>query len=307
MALDYNQVTAITHKYIVPRVADNIFDSNPLMKRAQSRFYERVDGGTSILQPLGYAAVSASGWYDGYDTMSTTDNDVITGAVYQWKQIYGNITISGKEEKQNTGRAAVVKLLKQKSMIAEKTVRDSMGTGLYNAGTTTNAIVGLQAIVNTTSTVGGISQSSYSWWQAGSVDSTTTTLTLYAMQTVDNACSIDADTPSVVMTTRTGYNLYYALLQPQQRFMDTETAKAGFTSLMFNGKPVIPDSHCPSLNFIFLNEKYIHLYYHPERNFSLEPFQKPVNQDAMTAKILWMGSFGSSNNRLHGRLSAIAA
>lgn len=306
MALTYDQISAITQKKIVPKMVDNIFDSNPLLQRAKKKFYTKVDGGTSITQPLNYAQISSSDWYSGADTLLTTDNDVFTAAEYNWKQIYANISINRLDEIKNSGDAAILKFVKQKVQVAEKTIADQLGTGLYNAGTQSKAIGGLRLIVSTSGTVGGIAQSSYSWWQ-GQVDSTSTTLSMAALQAIDNRCTIGNDGPSVCMTTRTLYNSYYGLLQPQQRFMDSETAKGGFSSLMFNGKAVIVDSHCPSNYFWFLNEDYLDLYYHPDEDFRFEPFQKPINQNVKVAKIYWAGAFGTSNARMQGVLSALTS
>jgi hypothetical protein len=304
MALTYDQISAITQKKIIPKLVDNIFDSNPLLQRAKKKFYTKVDGGTSITQPLNYAQNSASDWYSGADTLSTTDNDVITAAEYSWKQIYANISINRLDEIKNSGDAAILNFVKQKTQIAEKTIMDQMGTALYNAGTNAKAVGGLRLVVSASNTVGGISQGSYSWWQA-QLDTSSTTVALSAMQAIDNRCSIGNDGPSVVMTTRSLYNSYYGLLQPQQRFMDSETAKGGFSSLMFNGKPVIVDSHCPALHMFFLNEDYLNLYYHPDEDFRFEPFQKPINQNVKVAKIYWAGAFGTSNARMQGLLNAL--
>jgi len=306
MALDYNQVTAITEKYFLPKLADNIFDSNPLAKRAKKNFYRSVDGGEKIIMPLEYAELTASGWYSGADVLSTTDNQSVTASELLWKQLYANVSINRREELQNSGKAQIISLVKSKMKTAEKTMMSKMGTGLWNDGTTTDAIIGLRAWLNTSSTVGGISQSTNSWWQS-QLDSTTTTLSLAAMQSIFNSASIDNDIPSVAFTTRTIYDLYYALLQPQQRFMDTETAKGGFKSLMFNGIPVIADSYCPANNMVFLNETYCHLFYHSAENFRMDPFIKPTNQAVRTAKLYWAGAFGINNPRLCGRLSAIAS
>lgn len=306
MALTYDQISAITQKKIVPKMVDNIFDSNPLLQRARKKFYEKVDGGTSITQPLAYAQAAAGDWYSGADTLSTTDNDQFTAAEYAWKQIFENISITRLDELKNSGDAAILNFVKQKVQNAEKSIEDKMGTALYNAGTNAKAIGGLRLILSTSNTVGGISQANYSWWQS-QIDSTTTTLTMAALQAIDNRCSIGSDTPSVCMTTRTLYNSYYALLQPQQRFQDSETAKGGFTSLMFNAKPVIVDSHAPANYWTFLNEQYLKLFYHPDENFRFEPFQKPINQNVKVAKIYWAGAFGSSNNRMHGALSALTS
>lgn len=306
MALTWDQISGITEKKFIKKMADNIFDSNPLLKRLKEKSYEKVDGGTSIMVPLNYAQNSASGWYTGSDTLSTTDNETITAAEYAWKQIYGNISITRKDELMNSGDAQKISLVKSKVQIAEKTMMDQMGTAIYNDGTTLNALVGLRAIVGTSSTVGGISQTTYSWW-AGQVDSTTTALTIGALQTMYNSATIDSDAPTVIMATRANYNRFYGLLQPQQRFQDSGTAKAGFSSLMFNGSPFIADSHCPANHVFMLNEKYLHLFAHKDEDMRFEPFQKPINQNVKVGKTYWMGAFGSSNNRLHAKLSALTA
>ena len=306
MALTYDQVSAITQRKILPKMVDNIFDSNPLLQRAKKKWYMKTDGGTTITVPLNYAQVSASDWYSGADTLSTTDNDVFTAAEYQWKQIYANISITGRDEMINSGDSAKLKFVSQKVKIAEKTIADQLGTALYNAGTAAKNLGGLRLIVGTSNTVGGISQTTYSWW-AAQLDSSTTTLSIGAMQTRDNVCTIGNDGPSVIMTTRTLYNSYYGALQPQQRFQDGDSAKGGFSSLMFNGKPVMVDSHVPANYMFFLNEDYLDLAYHPDRDFKFEPFMKPVNQDVQTAKILWMGNLVSSNNRMQGAFSALTA
>lgn len=306
MPLSWDQVSGITEKKFVKKLYDNVFDSNPLLKRLKEKSYEKLDGGTSIMVPLNYAQTTASGWYTGADTLSTSDNENITAAEYQWKQLYANISITRKDELMNSGDAQKVALVKSKTQIAEKTMMDLLGTALYNDGSTINAPVGLRSIIGTTSTVGGISQTSYSWWQA-QVDSSTATFSISALQTQFNACSVDSDQPTVIMATRANYNRYYGALQPQQRFMDSETAKGGFSSLMFNGVPFIADSHCPANHIFLLNEKYLHLFVHKDEDMRFEPFQKPINQNVRVAKVFWMGAIGSSNNRLHGKLSAVAA
>lgn len=306
MALTWDQVSGITEKKFIPKLADNIFDSNPMLKRMKEKSYEKLDGGTSIMVPLNYAQTASSGWYTGSDTLSVSDNEAMTSAEYFWKQSYANITISRLDELKNSGDAQKISLVKSKTQIAEKTLSDILGTAIYNDGTTANAFIGLRAIINTSSTVGGISQTTYSWW-AGQLDGTTTTLSMSALQTQWNAATIDADSPTVIMGTRANYNRYYALLQPQQRFMDSETAKGGFSSLMFNGIPFIADSHVPANNIIMINEKYLYLFVHKDEDFRFSGFEKPDSQNVKLGQVFFAGALGSSNNRLHARLSAITA
>jgi hypothetical protein len=306
MALSIADINAVTKIKYVPKMVDNIFDSDPLLARAKKKFSVKLDGGSTIRQPLAYASTSASGWYTGSDTLDTTDNSVFTAAEYEWKQLYANIPITGRDKMVNKGAEQVLNFVKEKVKQAERTIKDTLSTGLYSDGSDSNAIVGLRDIAAADQTVGNISQSTYSWWQA-QVNSSTTTLTLDALQTEYNNASINNDHPTVIMATRSLYNSYYALLQPQQRFMDSETAKGGFSSLMFNGVPFIAGAKVPSNHLFMLNENYLHLYVHRERDFKFEEFERVQNQDIELARILWMGALGSSNNRMHVKFSGLTA
>ena len=307
MALTTNELTAITHRYIMPKLFDNIFDSNPLLQRMlKGGQYQSQAGGRTLDIPLNYAQITASDWYEGAETLSTAENEAISSASYAWKQLYATITVTEEDELKNSGNAGVLKLLAAKAQIAEKTIKDKLGTGLFSDGTNTKSVVGLRDIVAVDQTVGGIDQATNSFWQ-GQVDSTTTTTTIGAVNVQYENASFDSEKPSVLIGTRTLYTKYYNLLQPQQRFVDSNTASGGFQSLMFNGVPWISDSHAPASHLFGLNEKHLWLFYHPERNFSLQPYQKPVNQEVKVGRILWMGALGSSNNRYHFKFSGLTS
>lgn len=306
MALSYNQIDAITQKFFVKKLADSIFDTDPLMARAKKKFYEEANGGTTIMCPLNYAQVTAAGSYSGAQTLDTTDNEVISAAEYSWKQYYANVTISRIDELKNSGEAAQVNFVKSKVQIAEKTLSDKLCDGLYSDGSTSTDLVGLRSMVDSANTVGGIAQSTYSWWQSQE-NSTDTVLSTAILQTMFNTLSINNDQPTVILATRARYNSLYALLTPQQRFVDVDTAKSGFTSLMFNGVPFIAGSKVPTSHVFMLNEKYLHLWYHPEENFRNTPFSKPDNQNVRLMQIFWAGAFGTDNARMHGKFTALTA
>ena len=307
MTLSIDQLNAITDKHFIGKLRDNIFDSNPTLKKMKDGgSYVSVDGGTAILETLNYGQASSAGWYSGGDTLATTDTENLTAASYDWKSFYAGVTVTEEDELKNSGDRAQLKLLKSKMQIAEKTLKDNLGTGIFSDGTTAKSIVGLRDVVAVDQTVGGISQTDNSWWQ-GQVDSTTTVTTISALNAVFQNCSVDSEIPNYCPTTRAIYNAYYALLQPQQRFMDEKMAAGGFSSLMFNQAPVVHDSHCPASHFFALNLDSLFLYYHPDRNMAFEPFQKPINQQVKVSRILFMGAFGSSNCRLNGKLSGLTS
>jgi hypothetical protein len=80
--------------------------------------------------------------------------------------------------------------------------------------------------------------------------------------------------------------------------MDSKTADAGWPNVTFRGKPVVVDNRCPSGYMFMLNEDYLKLFTHSKRDFKMEPFIKPVNQDIATAKIYWAGILACDNPRL---------
>lgn len=306
MGLTWNQVSAVTSKKFVPKLTDNIFDSNPALERFRRKGLMKLDGGTSIMVPLGYATPAASGWYSGNQALNVNDNDQITAAEYQWRQCYSAVSVSRLEELKNSGDSAKLSLVKSKVEIAEKNLADILGTAIWNDGTTANALHGFRHIIATGNTVGGIAQGTYAWWQ-GQVDAATAVLGIAAMQTQFTAASIGNDSPTVGFCTRTVYDNYYNLLQPAQRFQDKDTARGGFTSLMFNAVPIIADSHAPADHLCFINEKYMKLKVHKDEFFRMEPWAKPINQNVRVMKVYFAGQLCSSNNRMHALFSALAA
>jgi hypothetical protein len=305
MALTYDQITAITEKKFIPKLVDNIFNSNALLKKLKAK-EKPQSGGDKVLVPLAYAQTSASGWYQGSETLDTTDNEQITSAEFDWKQLYANISVTRRDELRNMGDAGIINFVKSKVEIAEKTIRDKLSTALYNVGTDAKQIQGLRLMLSASNTYGGINQGTYSWWQA-QVDSTTTTLTLSAMQSMYGDCGEGTDYPDMIIGDQDMFDRYHALLTPQQRFADEETAKGGFKSLMFNGAPVVVDASAPAGDMMFLNMDFLDLYPHKDENFRMEPFVKPINQNVKVAKIYWMGVLAASNCRRFGILDSITA
>jgi hypothetical protein len=312
MAVPADQLTAITRKYYLPRLVDQIFNSNALFSRMQKRSIP-LDGGTQITLPLVYATTGSVFAYTGYDTFSVTPSEEITHALFDWGQYGVTINLSGREDAINSGKSAVVNLLKAKMQVAEKSLRQRMGDDLWSDGTgqAVNGLTGLEAAIDdgtNTATYGSIARGANTWWKAkysanGAVGRA---LTLRLMQNMFGDLTIDNDRPTLLMGQQDVYDKYYLILQPAQRFSSTELAEGGFMNLLFNGRPFVVDHRIPQVNSLdqlyFLNEDYLHLYHHKDRNFFLDPFRRSINQDAIVAKILWMGQFVCDQPRQQGRI-----
>jgi hypothetical protein len=202
---------------------------------------------------------------------------------------------------------------------AEMDMSDNLGTGLWSDGTNANDIVGLrQAVDNGTvaSSYGAITRSGNTWWQS-QIDSTTTTMTLNALQSLFGSCTQGGRAPTIIFSTQANYNRYWNLCLSPQQFpvqpggKDMQLAQAGFENLLFNGVPWLVDSHIPTTgsegNIFFLNEDYAQIVTATRADFHLQDFQTPVNQDAMTALLLWAGQLVLGNTQRQGKFTAIAA
>tara|TARA_R100001463_G_scaffold18627_3_gene46495 strand:- start:1781 stop:2755 length:975 start_codon:yes stop_codon:yes gene_type:complete len=320
MSLDYNNLSALTRDKYIPLLVDNIFNSNILTHRMLRKSKAAVSG-NKVLQPLEYAKASAKGYYSGYDVLDTTPTEVFTDAAYDWVQGYATISISGKEEMLNDGAERVIDLVEAKVKNAEKSIKDMFGTTLFGTNTAVaTGFLGLGAIVeNSGNTIGGINSGTYTWWKAqeaasGSasyanmVDSTHADYILKQIREMYGQCTVDNDVPTLIVTTQVVFDAYEEVLTAQKRFgaSSQSLADAGFQNLMYRGTPIVVDDHCPAGEMYFLNEKYLQFRHHRKRNFVFEGFQKPVNQDAAVAKILWLGALTCSNRSRQGKITGLS-
>jgi hypothetical protein len=305
MRLTYDQISSITEKHFIPKLVDNIFRSRALTERMLKKGKMELKGGSSIMQPVLYAT-SNSQWFENANTLNTADVDQMTAFEFNWKQLQTPIVITRIDELKNSGDAAKLNFVKEKTRAAEMSIRDALGDGIFNDGTSSSQVVGLRAIIDDNNTYGGIDRSTYSWAQA-QLDSTTTTFSIAALQALAGDCTVDTEVPTVYVTTQAIYNRYFNSLQPQQRFMDDSSAKAGFKSLMFSGAPFIVDHKAPANYLAALNEEYLKLVIHQDENFRFRPFQEESRQAVKVARIFFAGALVCSNPRLQGAMDALSA
>lgn len=311
MALTYDNLTAITKKFTIPKLVDNIYSSNPLLLRMKDRGI-KYRGGEQIKFPIVYAK-GRGGSYSGFDTFDVRPKDQLTAGILDWKFYEEPIVYSGEEMIKNSGKEGILDLIDAKRQIAEINILDNLGTGLFSDGTGNNSkdMTGFKAFLSTSTTYGGIAVADFSNWVA-QMDTTTNTLTLAALQKQYGSQTIGNDKPTLIISNQACYDKFWSLLLPHQRFNDTKLASAGFDSILFNSVPWIVDSHSSGSGYgtadnyiIFVNEKYLHLYIQQERDFKLEPFQKPVNQDVYVGHILYTGNVVCTNRRMQGAFTVV--
>jgi len=295
-------------------LADNVTNGNALLRHIDGKGNKQIATGRTIVQELEYATNSTAKWYSGYEVLDTSTSNVFTAAEFNYKQLAGNVVISGLEQVENSGKEAIFNLLKSRVRNLEKTLKNTMATGLYADGTGTDGkeLGGLQLIVagTNTNTVGGINAGTYTFWKNQVYDFSTESATpsattiQTAMNTLWLSTTRGADHPDVIVAASNYFQFYWSSLQTNQRFTSDDNASAGFMNLMFMDAPVYYDDQCPTSKMYMLNSDYLFLRPAQGREFSPLGEKASVNQDAMVLPVVWAGNMTCSNRARQGIIQA---
>ena len=275
----FDALLTTTLRNVQPRLRDNISRSNKLISWLdQTGRTMRVDGGERIQIPLMHAQNSTADIYAAYGTLDTTPQDGITAAFYTWAQMSVSISISRKEERQNSGQSRLLSLLESKTMQAEVSLKELLNnccvsgkitTGASSASGQFSARTGRQdsgalgplpipALVDANNsraiTIGNINPSTYSFWRNQAASSTATTFAGYKQElnAMYNDCSKGVGgPPNFILSDQRAWEIYWNALANQERYVidnqRTIDILGGSEALKFRGgvwvwDEVVPDA-----------------------------------------------------------------
>ena len=313
----FTELVSTTFRKHRKEIKDNVSNRNALLKYIMKRGnYRREDGGLTIACPLDYTTNGTYQRYSDWDTLNIAQSDVISAAEFQWRQIAINVVASGRELRINSGDSRIINLAKGRIKNAIRTFNNNFSSDLYSAGTLTNQINGLQAIIADTNTnvVGGIDANTWSFWQNTVYDASDNSVTPSAT-TIENGLmlplwlSIDRgpdDQPDLIVADNTYFGYYESSQVSLKRYASAEKASGGFVSLKYKNADVLFDgnSGIPANHMYFINTNYLELVVHQDADLEIMDDMRPVNQDGSVTPILWMGNLTCSNRKLQGVLKA---
>jgi hypothetical protein len=301
-----NVVTSVVRQYILPKVVDNVFQSNVVFFRInQSKRF--IKGGTQIEVPIMYGRFSNGGAYRGFQVLDMSPNDTVRTAAYEWKQYYVPVSVDGRTLLITDSADAIVDYVKLSMRQAEMEMADNLGHDLFGTSVGGDVLDGLGAMIDQSNpsggNYGGLDRTStpLAFWKGGE-DFTTSTMSLGALNDGFQAASEGGRHPSIILSRKDQYSRYWRLAVTDQVTMqgpvgyDEQLYSAGFTNLLFNGIPWVIDSHVNdgpnSTNscIYMLNEDFIYWAVSPRADFKVEDFQTPIDQDAMASKMLFAGN-----------------
>jgi hypothetical protein len=261
---------------------DNIFkDSAFLAALRMKDAVQMQNGGERIRAPLMYGNNTTVMSYSDYETLETTPQDGMTTAFYEWREIAATISISRKEQRQNSGEAQIIELLGSKVRQAEMSIREEVNRQLVqgtvssatfvpgNSAKDLNPLGWFLRKLNGTDpvaggNVGNIAGASNSWWrhQTAVIDSNSTdtgnsfaiNVSTYkgfnlALRRMYNHCSKGSGgSPNLVLLDQVSYETYENALDDKVRYLDTKMADRGFDAIKLRGATCVWDEQVPDID-----------------------------------------------------------
>lgn len=335
----YNAVVDnLTLEHIAPRVVDTVLRANELTTKMLSKTKEFR--AATIDFPIKYQKGTATQSFNGFDTLPNSFTDTRILMKFNPRFNTANVALAVTDIAANNTAAKVLDLTEVEMMSRAQDLADTIGTQLYADGTgnSNKDFLGLGNLVDDTSSIGGLSRSTYT-----TLASTNTasggTLSLFKMRTLYNAIADASVVPTEAYTDYSTWALFETLLQPMER-INKEINLApnfkgytGFSALMFAGLPIIPDRKCTANTLFFLNSNFIDFYglktlvaegmagkpvkvggklfvgnqYDEAENlgFFWTGWIKSTNQLAYNSFMVVGGNFITDNPRRHGKLTGI--
>lgn len=292
--VNIGELAASTMEFYHKTMVDNIFKKHALLSHLKENGgVKQYPGGRLIRVPLMYRTSTTTQRFGGADTLDLTYQDTLDAAEYSYEMYNQSITFTLEDELKNSGESAVMSLLEAKIRQAELSLAEALNTDLYSGTAADGDVLGLDTIISTSTTLGGISGTTYAWWR-GNVDSTGETLSLSDMRTMKNSCNNGngGSNVSLIMTTQTLFEKYHALLTATYQMNPVKESKrlgdAGFTSVEFEGVPLSYDESATTTNMYFINKDNFKLGVHRDANFARRKKSEPADQHLYVEHIVLM-------------------
>jgi len=303
-------------RYRQGEVQDAVFGDTPFWAFMSAKGRKRTLAGfRSIGVPIMYDENDTVTAIGKGDTISTTENEFLTMAVYNWKTIAGSIVRYYEDDRMNRGKAAIMSLANAKVDNLKMSMKSKLEADLFGDGTGDDGktISGLQLYIPTdptSGTVGGINRANYTWWRT-QTKTATGSFAIYGkdeLRTAINDCSKGQDSPDLVLTDQTNWERLASETEDQKQIVNQKVGDAVFDSIKFWGRDVMWSPSCaPADAFYLINTSYLYWYADEYANFDMTDWKVIPNQLDRVAQVVLVGNLVISNSKRHGIYHTVTA
>jgi len=263
---------------------------------------EYEDGGYNITNPLTVGRNPNVTSYSYYTPLPVNQTDEFDTVEYGYSRVAGSVIISDQEQDENSGSAAIFKLMKEKMNVLEESIKDKFSQYLYAVGGGMDPL-GLGSLIPTnptTGTLGGINRAIQPQWRtsayvfAGGMDSTNIE---EVFDDVMMDLTLKGEKPTVILCGRNIYRMYRQAVRDKLTIPLNE-GKAGkrmydlgFEGCLHNGVPLMYDEDCPVSYAYFINDNFLRLHMLRGVNMKVKELVAPWNVDAVGSRVVWQGQW----------------
>jgi hypothetical protein len=292
---------------------DELFQKVAFLDNAK-RFngIEYEDGGIKIQRPLSIAEHSQiTNLPTGYEAVNLAVKDVLQPAIYEWSDFTAPIVITKKEELENKGEKAIVKIVEARMRSVMGMLRRELNKQLLAGSssilTTVNTLNGdsvaqgfleAKAKASQANTVGGVSKTSYpvNGWlnqfaDVGSAFGGDGIRLMQQMAIQANTVTHMGEVKCVLLSEAAMAN-YRRSLFDKERYINEKTLDGGRMQLAFGGAVVeqdlelgYTDADGQVISGYFLNFDGVKLCMHKDADFAVSPFEHISGTTARAAQL----------------------
>ena len=305
-------------KYIeAGTLMDQVHNRSPLWKWLREKKRMKIlTGGERIALPVMYEDSGNFKRYSGLEQLDVTGYEGVTLAFFPGVQAATAVILSGLDQRSNRGESQVRDAAKDKIFQAESALADNLATDSYSDGTADGSkqVAGLLAMVATTNTSGtyaSINTANNTKWRnqvATSVGNAAVNL-LPNLRTVFNDCLEVAGVqgqPDGIFTTQTMAETLESLIVPAIRYAPGGSGELSAEPI-FRKASINWEAKCQSGVMYILNSNHVFHFVHRDANMTMNPegFQRPINQDALVAQLLYQGNLATNLRSSLGKLTGL--
>jgi hypothetical protein len=309
-----NTVNAISQKFIVPVLGDNVFKPSPVfwaLTREGKRF-----GAGELIFPEIYQEELPGGAYYGDQLLDTSVVDSVQPANQQWKPYRQPVVIPITDIILNRGGSNNLDIIRAKFQTASGSFLQKLSRALWHTSpqNTSLDVDDLNSwVVSTTNTIAGISRASSAnaWWLAATaVAGGSAALTSVTAEPGYQSVTWGYDEPDLFVMNRASYaafkNNFVTNIRFGQGMQDDEALQVGFRNhFLFNNAVTVADFFATANQALLLNSKYIFPVFHEADYFNVDPFLKPSNQRVLVSCMYLTWNLSCISPRMNVAFTAI--
>lgn len=301
------------------KIINNVMTNTSLTRHLRLKNNVKIiPGGRKFTHPLLYAKNSSFQARTKLETIDLPVTDPLTDSEWDIRILDGSIVLPTLDVAMNAGsKEKLLDFANAKALEAQvsmvELLSDQIWKGSPNGTTDFDSIPSIiRENVSESADVGGINQSSNTWWRNYSYDTAVSAFNtsnngMNAIDTALNEATFGMMGPKIIVTTKKIFTLYMIGLSNNARYQTMGVGDAAFRELQYGTMPFIADDDCPTGNLYGIDTDNVRLQILAGGNFKKTEFRNATNQLVESALFYLFANLTCGSRRTNFVVDSITA